>query len=185
MPLNLDLAQFLDIVAEDGRQYGPYITRAGGTIRSANVPRIEELQNFTSTDPDDVAQLHGLLRRFDRDTEQVRIDAQKRFLERFNITPDDPRWEGEMQRLGDAQGGRALLAEARRTSEKFESIVAIDGNPNQTVIRIAEGPDPCELCLDETGTEGTYADLAARGLLPGGNSCLGGDLCLCVVVPIE
>jgi hypothetical protein len=188
MPLDLDLGQFQDLVAADGRQYGPFITRTGeGAIESAsvNVPRAEVLRAFDRKNPRDITQVHELLRRFDRDDARTLLDAQSKFLERFNITSDDPRFPGEMQRLADAQGGRALLAEARRTAEKYESLVAIDGNPNQEVIRVAEGPDPCELCLDATGTEGTYAELARNKDLPGGNSCLGGDLCLCVIVPIE
>jgi hypothetical protein len=185
MALDLDLGQFLDFVSQDGRQFGPFIQREGGTIERANVPSQAALRNMSSKDPEDMAQIQQLLRRFDRDSNRVRLDAQKRFLSGFGITSDDPRYRAEMQRLGKAQGGRALLAEARRTSEKYETAIAAQGDPNQMFIRVAEGPAPCELCEDSTGTEGTYRELAAQGLLPGGSSCLGGDLCLCSLVPIE
>jgi hypothetical protein len=185
MPLEIDLSQFGDEILE-GRQFGPFIHRTGeGAIRSTDVPRISELQGFSSTDPNDVADMHGLLREFGRDDARTLLERQASQLERFGFVSGTPRFDAEMQRLVDTGSNTALLAEARRTSERYESLVAIDGNPNQEVIRVAEGPDPCELCEAETGTEGTYAELAQQGLLPGGSSCLGGDLCLCVVVPIE
>jgi hypothetical protein len=185
MALDLDLGQFLDFISQDGRQFGPFIQREGDDITAVNVPNTVALRDLKGDNPEDIAQIQALLRRFDRDNNRTRIDAQKKFLAGFGITSGDPRYRGEMLRLGKAQGGRALLAEARRTSEKYETAIAAQGNPNQQFMRVAEGPDPCELCEEETGEEGTYRELAAQGLLPGGSSCLGGDLCLCVLVPIE
>ncbi len=186
MALDLDLSQFNDFVDESGRQFGPLIHRTGaGAIQSVDLPTTQQLQGFSSTNPADVAQMDRLLSAMGKDTVRHQMDGLQQHLGGFNILPGDARFDVQMDRLKNGLGGPQLLAQSRRTSEQYETAVAINGNFNQQVMRVAEGPDPCELCLDETGEEGTVRQLSERGLLPGGSSCLGSDFCLCVLVPIE
>ena len=184
MALDLDLGQFQDEIV-NGKQYGPFIQRAGGAIKSVDVPRIEDLRGFQNPTPEQTKELHALLRRFGRDDARTLLERQATQLQRFGFVSGTARFEVEMQRLAESESKGALLAEARRTSEQYETAVAIAGNLNQEMIRIAEGPEPCELCIQETGITGTYAQLTADGLLPGGSSCLGGDFCLCAVMPVD
>jgi hypothetical protein len=102
-----------------------------------------------------------------------------------DIPPGSPRWEQEIERLTTTESDRGLIGTARRMTERYTTAEAIDGNPGQQLIRIAEGDEnTCDECWDREGAIGTIAEHSALGL-PGAASCLGGHLCRCTLVPID
>jgi uncharacterized protein with GYD domain len=109
--------------------------------------------------------------------------AQRKYLERFQIEPGDPRYDVEMERLAE-NSSRFVLAEARRIAERQQTLRDIGGNLNQNVVRIAEGDDPCDECLPLNGEEGPYIDFVVHNKRPG-DRCLGGNNCLCIMVAVN
>lgn len=164
-----------DLIVEQG---------PAGEIVRINPVASDILQSFNGKDPEQVAKLNRL---FDTYTGRDPIDARRataRWLERFDISKNDPRYEAEFNRLLDAgASNRAVLAEARRAGERSELLWASDGNLDENMVYVCEGDNPCPECLELGGEEMTLAEFENAGMMPG-DRCLGGDNCKCVLIPI-
>jgi len=163
-----------------GRFYSPYIERGNDNVpRSVPMPSAADLRGM-----DTDARYEALSRLGYIKPAEQEMDMQRRYLERFNITKDDPRFDEEMKRLGGAERKQHLLAASRRAMERQETMVALDGDTSKDTIYLNEGDDPCEECEPLDGEIMPYAERVAEGKMPG-DRCLGGDLCLCVLMVVE
>ena len=152
----------------------------GDAPSQVRLPSIEEMSRLSRKELLDVLQHYGVTEPW----ESMRASTAA-YLERVsNIVPGDPRWEAEMNALlGGEQ--RALLSLARRTSEKWGTLDAIDGNVNQEMMWVTHTDDNlCDNCDDRGGEIKTYAEWVQAGL-PGAAVCLGGDQCRCELVPVD
>lgn len=145
----------------------------------------ETIQTFNRNDPEQVAAMSRIM---DIYTGRSPIDAREataKWLERFNIKADDPRFEAEFERLLDAgASNRAVLAESKRIAERAELITMTGGELGTKCVYVNEGPDPCEECEPLNGIVLTLGEFEAQGLMPG-DRCLGGDNCLCQLIPFD
>ncbi len=183
MAENETLESYGDYIDPRGRQLSPLLQRgADGLPTRVDVPTVDELRGFDTRDPGQQARMYGMLNRFQRGSILQRKDATKQYLERFNILDTDPRFQDEYNRLLDSvSSNRVLLAQSRRTAERYQTLGSIDGKLNQQVIYLQEGPEPCDECI-VIDFEGPYSEAVSQGYLPG-DRCLGGDFCMCVLVP--
>lgn len=156
-----------------------------GKLRSIRPLAANELDGY---DPSDPAQVAKLSRIFTAYTGKSPIDAREataKWLTRWNIMRDDPRFDREFDRLiSEGASNRAVLAEARRAGERSELLTATGGNLGVNAIYVNEGDDPCEECLVLGGEEMTLQEFENNGMMPG-DRCLGGDNCKCILIPIE
>ena len=148
-------------------------------------PDADFVRLLKPTNPTDMAVIHNMLAVYGLENPTSIANAQLSYLARFNVTPDSPNFKTALEQLStEANANRVLTAQARRISQSVETITAVNGNINQKFVYINDGDDPCDNCLELNGEEGTYAELANQGKLPA-DRCLGGDNCLCILVPIE
>jgi hypothetical protein len=134
---------------------------------------------------DDLGRLYQYLDVYGVDDLNAKRKFQEQYLGRFNITPDNPRYKDALAQLSsESNSKRVTVAHARRTAQSVETNMALGGSVNKTCIYVNDGPDPCDNCLALNGEEKTYAQFANDGELPG-DRCLGGDNCLCLLVPIN
>lgn len=166
--------------------FGKVITLdADGKLRSLRPIDPATLKTFDKKDPKQIATFAKL---YDAYTGSSPIDerqAADRWLGRFNITADDPRYQAEFDRLvADGTSARSVLAEERRIAERAELLHTTGGNLDANCVYVNEGPNPCEECLEIGGVEMSLSDFAAEGMMPG-DRCLGGDNCRCILVPIN
>jgi hypothetical protein len=123
-------------------------------------------------------QVYGL-----EDPTQLR-QFEQQYLQRFNLTPDNERYQAALQQLRDESNSqRVAVAQARRTSQRTETLDALDGQLTKNCIYVNDGPDPCDNCLSLSGEEKPYAEFIQNNEAPG-DQCLGGDNCMCILVPI-
>lgn len=88
----------------------------------------------------------------------------------------------EYTRLIERDSGLGL---ARRVQERYGTVLATGGNPNQNLMWVTEDDERvCANCEPRGGEEATFAEWVGRGL-PGAATCLGGDLCRCELVPVD
>jgi hypothetical protein len=103
------------------------------------------------------------------------------------LPPGSPRVKEELDKLYDGElSNRMLTNMARRASEQYTTMAALEGDPNAELVRIPEDFDDeriCDRCADLAGETGTYAFHAGIGL-PGAASCYGGDACRCTLVAV-
>jgi len=169
-----DLTTFGDLLDEYGRVWSPAVTRGSEQMpRSVPLPSPVEMRQM------DTAELSAVLTHYGAETG---LDASRqyaaRYLDRFDITPDDPRWGVEMERLLDQSSRRPVLAAARRSSERYETLLAAGGDMDVDTTYLAEGDNPCDECLPLAGSVMPLGERIAEGLMPG-DRCLGKDLCQC------
>jgi hypothetical protein len=100
-----------------------------------------------------------------------------------NMTPADGRYQAERDRAVKSSGA-ATVGFMRSAGNKAQAIEAVEGNLNQTVMYVNEGPDPCEECLDLGGLEMPMKDFVAQNKMPT-DRCLGGNHCYCQLVPVN
>jgi hypothetical protein len=158
---------------------------AEGRLSGINPLPVDLLESFQSKDLGQVAKLNQI---FDAYTGRDPIDARQataKWLERFNITTSDPRYQVEFDRLIESgASNKAVLAESRRAGERSELLHAADGNLDVNCVYVNEGENPCEECAAIGGEEMTLAEFEDANMMPG-DRCLGGDNCKCVLIPIE
>jgi hypothetical protein len=144
----------------------------------------DALSGFSGTNPDHVALMNEYLNSAGMSDPVKLRQAQSKYLERFNITPDDPRYEAEMERLAE-NGTRFMLGEARRVAERQQTMHEINGDLTQNVVYIAEDDEnTCDECPELNGEEGPYIQLARNNMLPG-DRCEGGNNCRCIIVAVN
>lgn len=176
-----DFGSYLD---EAGRAWSPFLERGEDQVPTeARIPAAHELTAPRS--PEESAEMDRLVHRYmNGRSPDVETKARAQFLTRYNITPDDPRWAIEQERLMNGQRGRIQLGMARRLSERYETLSAAGGDMSKMSIYIAEGDNPCDECLALAGDEMPLGERIAEGLMPG-DRCLGGDACQCGIGIVE
>lgn len=148
-------------------------------------PTAAEIARIVPTSKDGMAILHGYQALLGFENPETIRRAQVKYLERFNITPSNPLYQQQLTNLAnEVNSNRVMVATARRVTEQSQTWTAIEGNVQQECIRVAEGPDPCDNCIPLNGEQGTYQYFVSNNLRPG-DQCLGGDNCLCVLIPIS
>lgn len=144
-----------------------------------------DLNEFSPSNPEDVATLNRLLIEDGTISPSDIRKSTSKYLERWDYEPGTEDYARAYDRLiSDAGSKKVLLGSARRTAERAELFTLTGGNLKQEVVRVPEGPDPCPACLELIGVTGTVGQLSAAGQLPG-DQCYGGDLCMCILVPIN
>lgn len=149
------------------------------------LPTADEIRRFLPSDPNDMKVLYALRAELGLQTPTQLMTAQAKYLESFNITPSNPRYQQQLANLSKTvNSNKVLVATARRTTEATQTFTAIGGDYNHLVIRVAEGEAPCEPCEELNGETGTYSYFVKNDLTPG-TQCYGGLNCLCTLVPYE
>jgi hypothetical protein len=171
------LAELGDYTDEQGRVYSPFVDRGVANIPVVvPIPDSEQLAELGTADTET---LNAVLERYRLvNTPDTMLQAQTKYLERFNATAGTDLYDTQLQELKAGMEGRILLGQSRRVSQRYGTLVATDGNLDSEVIYINEGEEPCEGCEPLGGTVGKLRDLIAEGIEPAAQ-CLGGDLCLC------
>ena len=145
----------------------------------------DELRRIKPTDVDALADLYNYLDVYSLDNLNERRKFEEQYLARFNLTPDNPRYADALAQLAsESNSQRVMVAQARRAAQVTETNTMLGGETAKKCVYINDGPDPCDNCLALNGLEKTYAEFANDGELPG-DRCLGGDNCLCILVPIN
>ena len=90
--------------------------------------------------------------------------------------------EVAMQDLVSRDNGLGL---ARRVQERYGTLLATGGNPDQNLMWVTEDDERvCSRCEANAGDERTFREWAREGL-PGAQTCLGGDRCRCELIPVD
>ena len=134
---------------------------------------------------DDIDKVHEYRQVYGLEDPQAMRQFEQQYLQRFNLTPDNPRYMAALEQLANESNSKKVaVAQARRTAQRVETITALDGYMGGTCVYVNDGPDPCDNCLALSGEEKPYIEFVANHELPG-DQCFGGDLCMCVIVPIN
>jgi hypothetical protein len=158
-----------------------------GRVTKIHPLRSGDLSGFNPRDPEHVAKLNQI---FDAYTGRDPIDARQatsKWLDRFNITADDPRYAAEFDRLIEkGASNQAVIAESRRAGERAELMVMTGGNLSVNCMYVNEGADSrvCDECYALGGTEGPLSMFEEQNIMPG-DRCLGNDSCRCQLIPID
>ena len=148
-------------------------------------PDASDIAQLKPSNPDDVAVIHRISALIGLETPSQLRRAQVKYLERFNIRPDNPLYQQQLENLAsEANSNRVLVATARRNTERAQTLTALAVTGANELMYINEGEDPCDNCLPINGETGDYNYFVSENLRPG-DQCLGGDNCLCVLVPIS
>ena len=173
-------------------------------VRTREIPRVEigsngkpvfiekidpdVIKNLKPSNPDDVALAYQYRRIYNFESPSDIRKAKIQYLSRFNITPDQPGYADAFLQLSEETNARkVLLANARRVSQKMQMIESSNGRLNQRAIYVNDNDDPdaiCPNCLSLGGTEETLEWFIQNNSQPG-DRCLGGDNCLCILVPVN
>lgn len=179
------LEEFNSYIDKQGRQVSPLLERGTDGIPAViPTPTSDDLKGFNTSDPKQVAAMSKMLNQYGVGGYDDMLNGARSRLERFNIRPGDPRYKTELERLTTSESGRVLLDQSRRTTQRFQTLSAVDGNMDQEMIRVPEGDEPCDECVPLAGITKPLWQFIADEEAPG-DRCLGGDACLCQLYPID
>jgi hypothetical protein len=148
-------------------------------------PSAADIAALKPSNPQDMAIIHRLSALLNLTTPADLRKAEVKYLERFNITPSNPIYKQQLQRLSEeSQSNKVMIATARRNTERAQTLVALTVTGARELMYVNEGPDPCEACLPLNGETGTLQYFENNNIRPG-DQCLGGDNCLCQLWPIS
>lgn len=146
------------------------------------LPTAAEIASIKPTDIEGMNTLYRLQSYLGLSSPEAQRQANVQYLARFNITPQSPLYAQRLNDLNkEVNSNRVIVATSRRVTQQAQTAVMLDGK-NQSCIYINEGDAPCDSCLFLNGEQGTYQYFVENNLLPG-DQCLGGDACLCQLVP--
>ena len=100
----------------------------------------------------------------------------------------------KMQRklLGKTDQGKPIMVTLElsgicESMPRFSAVASIDGKTDTEMMRLEEGGEspPCDRCAPMDGLIMTYAEFVSSGKTPGGSTCLGGDFCLGILIPLR
>jgi hypothetical protein len=174
-----DFEGIFDYVDEDGRAFSPFIERGSDNVpKRVGMPDLDDLRSIGTLSDEDITAMNYTLERygFVNTPDKVLIE-QTKYMELWGL-------DGDASRYAETMKGKVLLGQTRRISEKYETLVLIDGDTSTQMIYGNEGDDPCDGCLPLGGETGTYAEFVAEDMLPG-SRCFGGNLCQCVLMAFE
>lgn len=149
------------------------------------LPTVDGIAAIVPTSKEGMATLHRYQALLGHESPETIRLAQVKYLERFNITPTNPLYKQQLANLAnEANANKVLVATSRRITEQAQTMEMVNGDTSQEMIRIAEGPDPCENCISLNGETGTYKYFVDNNMRPG-DQCVGGGNCLCQLIPYE
>lgn len=164
-----------------GRLLAPGIDRPDGLVPvSVQLPSLNDLLDLTPNELIDILQRYGIVENW----AAIKNRAQYTTSQLHDVS--GPMFQRKLENAIQAAQTQ-LVGECRRTLERYTTVMAVDGKPEQLLIRMPEDYDPgriCDACYELAGTIGSLSQHEAVGL-PGSSSCLGGNLCRCTLVPYE
>jgi len=169
---------------ERGRLSSPTLTRIDWSSPPSQVtmPSLEELSRMTTAELVAWAQRWGITSAWPT----MRAEAVGYLTRMSGAQPGTEDFRAKLRMLVDGDARRFLLGANRKVLREYQTIDALAGaGTGQLLIRVSEGDDHvCDGCEDLSGAIGTIAEHEAWGL-PGPASCLGGEYCRCVLVPVD
>lgn len=168
-------------IGEDGKIKAPNMALAGP------VPVVDPLPDIASMIAMADAELIRTLQRYGIEVswEEIQASAMAIASKAAAIPAGAPDYAERMEFLIDSEARRTLVGMARRASEKYATMEALDGDASALLIRVSEGDDHvCGPCEQRAGMIGTLAEHEAMGA-PGAASCDGGDYCRCQLIRID
>lgn len=148
------------------------------------IPTVAEIASIKPTDLEGMNVLYKLQSYLGLKSPEAMRQANVKYLERFNILPGNPLYA---QRLADltteVNSNRVLTATSRRITQQAEVTTALQGE-NKKCVYVNEGEAPCSSCEFQNGETEPYTWFVSNNMRPG-DQCLGGDNCLCRLIPIE
>lgn len=146
------------------------------------LPTAAEIASIKPTDLDGMNTLYRLQSYLGLSSPEAQRQANVQYLARFNIVSTSPLYAQRLADLGnEVNSNRVMTATSRRVTQQAQTATMLEGT-NQKCIYINEGDAPCDSCLFLNGEQGTYQYFVDNNLLPA-DQCLGGDNCLCQLVP--
>ena len=148
-------------------------------------PDYSFIQAALPSNPDAMADLFEYHLDFGLSTPSQLRRAEVKYLERFNLTPSNPGYQEALERLAkESNSKRVLVASARRIFQHTRTIEAANGDMKKKAMYVNDGPKPCAECVSLGGKVHSLKWFAENNAQPG-DRCLGGDNCLCDLVPIN
>ena len=174
------LAELNDYVDAQGRQFSPFIERGVDQVPVRfPMPDADALRAMGTADTktlNTVLERYGLV-----NTSDVLIEQQSKLFERFNANAGSAIYDTQLKTLRADMEGKALLAQSRRVSQQYETLVLVDGDLSVECLYVTESDNPCPGCAALAGERGTAAQLQAGGVWPGAQ-CYAADLCVCQIM---
>ena len=171
-----------------GKAYSPYITRGSNNVPRTipRMPTADDLRNVDHNTADGMEAISLVLHRFGLfPTPAAAMESHASSLDRFTgLTSGTANFDDETLRMAQAESGRRMLGQARKVSQRYETLSNLQGDMTQEVMYVCEGDDPCKGCLPLAGKSGPYRVMVAAGRVPS-ERCFGGDLCMCQLVPVD
>jgi len=148
------------------------------------LPTAEEIARIKPTDLEGMNTLYRLQLYLGIKSPDELRQANVQYLARFNITKDSPLYAQRLNDLNnEINSNRVLVATSRRITEQTQTRTMLEGKDKQCVY-VNEGDAPCDSCLFLNGEQQAYSWFVENNTRPG-DQCLGGDNCLCILVPID
>lgn len=85
--------------------------------------------------------------------------------------------------VNDSANPADNVAMSRRVHQQTQTLVTLDGNLDKECVYINDGENPCDPCLNLGGTQMKYSEFVNNNMMPG-DRCLGGNRCLCTLLPL-
>lgn len=162
-----------------GRFHSPALERgADGIPTNIPLPTPAEMKDLSTGQLYDLSSRYGYI-----DPLENRVAIAQSRLASFNIRPGDARYANAMAKLEEDMKP-ALLGNARKMATRHETLRAVNGNMDQTMVYLNESDEPCEECEPLGGMEKTYSEFVADGDMPA-DRCLGGSNCLCTLMAVR
>ena len=134
---------------------------------------------------DDIDLIHDYQRVYGLEDPNTIAKFEQQYLQRFDLDPTNPRYADALAALAtESNSKRVAVAQARRVAQQTETIQALRGKIDRVCVYVNDGPDPCDNCLALSGEEKPYSEFISASEAPG-DQCLGGDNCMCRLVPIN
>lgn len=169
-------------IDDEGRLHSPGIERPNDLVPyGVRLPSMNEMLGLEVEELVDLLQRYGIAPSW--------AEAKARVADvvgRIQGTPPGPLFDTRVRAILESSKA-GLVQTARRVTERYTTIQAMNGDEKQLFIRMPEDYDPqriCDVCAELAGVIGTMAQQEEIGL-PGAASCLGGDYCRCTLVPYE
>lgn len=144
-------------------------------------PEISELKGWPPDRLSDLYKRFGITEPWP----QMKMSTAAYVQRMTSIPPGSDAFKEELNRLLDIESKRGALMMTRRAYREFSTIEAMEGNTATDLIWVADGDDgTCSRCGNRGGDIGSIQYHAAQGL-PGPGVCEGGDLCRCMLLPID
>ena len=148
---------------EENEFISPAIVRPGegqAPVINPKLPSLEAMKNLSVDELSAVLEHYGII-----NFESIKAGAEK-YLERVtNIPKGSRRWQNELNALLNSRSQHGAMKLARRVSERWNTMAAIDGDINAELIWVSvDDDDTCSPCFDNGGEIKTFSEWTVDGL---------------------